>query len=512
MLKLEISKKNYWKYLLAIIAFGLVIRLLFPTGLTGSADVGHNYYAYQIYSGSYSPTAETVHYSSRIAYIYPVAFFYRLFGVSEFSSYLFSLLLSLSGILLIYALASFLFNRKVGITSAFLLSFYPLDVINATSMFPDLAHSFFMALAVLFFFLGRKEAMLWKKQAIFLFSGILIGIAYFMKTSGLLVFVFFIFFGFYELFFIKKGTLFSKRIDWSYILVVIGFGIMYALGLLHAYAVSGDPFLAEKQMEHAYTTSLKNLYNYRGLGLLSRLFFHLPYLMLTSLQFGFFFIFILIASGYYIFVDRKENTTIMLLWLYGILLYMNFGPTTLNLSNYIPLAAGTPRYLAILTFPSLILLANFISEKEEIIKRYLGPFIMAFLLITSISFIYINPEKDLRDNTKKAVGFLAKENIAKKPVYIDSASYESYIFFSSYAGIGNIREYIKGNYPYPGSSSIDFSKIKDSYVIIDWAVLGSIPKNYEWKLPEEISNPPKNWWLVKEIKNAKGNAYIYHIP
>lgn len=510
MLKLEITKENYWKYLIAIIAFGLVIRLLFPTGLTGSADIGHNYYAYQIYSGSYSPTAETVHYSTRIAYIYPVAFFYRLFGISEFSSYLFSLLLSLSGIVLIYALASFLFGRKVGITSAFLLSFYPLDVINATSMFPDLAHSFFMGLAVLFFFLGRKKAM-WKKQAMFLLSGIFIGMAYLMKTSGLLVFFFLMCFGIYELFFIKKGIRFQKRIDWSYILIIAGFGIMYIAGLLHAYAVSGDPFLAEKQLEHAYTISLKNLYNYEGLGLVSRLFFHLPYLMLTNFQFGFFFIFMLIASGYYIFVSRKENTTIMLLWIYGILLYMNFGPTTLNLSNYIPLAAGSPRYLAILTYPALILIASFISEKEGIIKKYLGPFIVIFLLVTSIGFIYINPEKALRDNTKKAAGFLAKENIAKKPVYTDSASYESYMFFSGYAGIGNIKEYIKGNYPYPGSSSIDFSKIKDSYVIIDWAVLSSIPENYEWELPEEIKNPPKNWKLVMETRNAKGNAYIYYV-
>jgi len=96
---------------------------------------------------------------------------------------------------------------------------------------------------------------------------------------------------------------------------------------------------------------------------------------------------------------------------------------------------------------------------------------------------------------------------------MDEASYYSYIFFSSYKNRDKIKQYMKGSYPYSGSKTlVEFSQIKDAYILIDWDVLNHIPKNYGWVLPEEIKNPPRNWKLVHEIKNPKGDALIYYAP
>ncbi|MBI2658436.1 glycosyltransferase family 39 protein [Candidatus Woesearchaeota archaeon] len=508
---LEIKDKNYWKFLAGILVFALFLRLFFPTGLLGSADVSHDKYAYQIVSGTYSPTEADVHYSTRITYIYPVAFFYRIFGVSEFSSYLFSLITSLLGILLVYWLGSFLLGREVGLIAAFLLSFYPLDVINSTAMLPDIPHSFFMGIAVLAFLVGRRASAGWRKSALYVSSGISAGIAYYMKTSGLLVFIFMAAFGLYELFFLKRKMPFIRRIEWGYMLILAGFMVVFFAAMLHNYSVSGNPFLTESQFEHEYSTAMKNLYDYSGARLFERLFFHFPYLVLTNFQFGFFFIFILMASGYYVFFKRTEGTTTVLLWLYGMFLYINFGPTTFNLGNYIPLAAGSPRYLAVLSFPAVLILASFLSEKDKIIKKYLAPFAVIFLLLTSLGFIYLNPDRGSRSNAKEALDFLSKQGKSGIVVYVDGASYPSYAFLSGYKSTENIKIYLDGNYPYKGSSSINFSEVKNAYIIIDWQVLNSIPKNYGWSFPEEIIKQQKGWKLLKEIKNTKGNAYIYYV-
>ena len=143
--------------LILIIAFGIALRLAFDIGVISSGDLGHITYSYKASTGNFRLSAEDTQTASRIAFIYPVAFFYRIFGVNEFSAYAYSLILSIGSIILIYLLGKLFFGEKVGLISAFLLSFYPLNVNYSTRAYPDLAQAFFMGLAVYLFFLGEKN-------------------------------------------------------------------------------------------------------------------------------------------------------------------------------------------------------------------------------------------------------------------------------------------------------------------------------------------------------------------
>ena len=512
----EVTENNCWKFLIVILAFALFLRLYFQSGIIGSGDVFHTIYAHQIVNGSYHPTPQDVHYSTRIAFIYPMAFFFKIFGVNEASSYLFSLITSLLGIPLIYFLGTFFFDRKIGILSAFLLSFYPLDVINASAALPDIPHSFFMGVSILLFFVGRNQALTFKKVFSYLACGICIGIAYYMKTSALLVFVFLLFFGLYELLIIKRNLKFIKRFEWNYLFVFLGFVIAYLLGLALIYHASGDPFLSEKQFDNAYTISQEKLYNYNsGIKLLGRLFLHFPFMMLTNYNFGLFFALVFASSFFYLYLTAKgksikKNLFIVILWLYSMLAYINFGPTALSFSNYLLLPA-TPRYLTVLTYPSLLLAATFISEKK--FSKYAKASIF-ILLLTSLLLIGFYPDRNLRINTKKAHDFFSSENKLNITIYMDAPSYYSYEFYSGYMDLENVALYIRGNEQGGTGSTIlaNLSQVKDSYVLIDWSMINSIPKNYLWVFPDEIKNPPKSWKMLREIKNPSGNAYIFYAP
>ena len=154
-----------------------------------SDDLAYSKFAINIDEGIDPDSSQTL--ATRLGIIYVTALSYKLFGINDFSSVLFALLTSVGSIILIFYFGKLLFNEKTGLIAAFLLSFFPLEVVYATKLFTDLPSAFFMALGV-YLFLYSEIKSKFKFGLGYFLSGIFIGIGYFIREGVLLIALFFI--------------------------------------------------------------------------------------------------------------------------------------------------------------------------------------------------------------------------------------------------------------------------------------------------------------------------------
>ena len=157
-------KEKQLFYLIVIIAFAIIVRLIFGFFSLGSMSMGIASRAYQISQGG-SLDFQSL-YSFRFALLYPVALLFKIFGINLFSLSFYPFFCSMATIVVVFFLGKILFNEYVGVIAAFLLSFYPLNVVAGTSLYPDGPMAFFMSLSILLYVIGenttsRKKAILW---------------------------------------------------------------------------------------------------------------------------------------------------------------------------------------------------------------------------------------------------------------------------------------------------------------------------------------------------------------
>ena len=469
--------KKTFIWLTGIVLFAIILRLTFFSGIGASDDLTYTRYAYEASQNSYSFPAN--HHGTRLGLIYPVGFLYNMFGVNEFSSNIFVFLVSIAGIVLLFYFGKIFFNEKVGLTAAFLLSFFPLDVVFATKLLSDFPSAFFLGLSVFFFLLGEKSLDKIKARLSYLLSGISIGIAYTIRETTLLLLLFFL-----------AYVIFYKKIKVNYGLIFIGFVIIFAIETGVFYLNTGDLLYRSHSHSAAYESVLENAGPFRGTFPSS--LFHYPYILLTGNNLGFFYIFVFLVSIYFVVMKRKQTYPFML-WLWILLSYLSFG--TSSLTQYVPFP-GAARYLAIVTIPALLLLAVFLTEKELIIKKVFMPSILALLFISSLGFLYLG-KGDNVGSLKDIQPYIAQLD---KPVYTDGRSksvleysfqYEPKVILKAFS----IRE---GG----GAEAINLSGIKDAYIIINKELIQGVMdahKFISYDVPEEVYNPPENWKIIKEI-------------
>lgn len=474
---------NTMLILFLIVLFGLFLRLVFFSGIGPSDDLGYSQYAANAYKGA-TPGSLT-YLGVRIGIVYATYASYSLFGISDFSSVLFVLLASMAGIILIFYFGKLLFNEKVGLIASFLLSFFPLDVVYSTKLLSDLPSAFFVALGVYIFLYSELRSRLKYGIGCFL-AGIFIGIGYLIRESALLIALFFI-----------AYILYKRRIKREYFLVPLGVLLVFSIESLVFLSLTGDPlFRAVSSNQFLLKTSVA--YNHFGrldfpLGLL-----HYPWLFLTNDLLSFFYIFIFVAMGYSI-IYRKREAYSMLFWIMPLVLYLSFGSA--SLTQYMPFRA-VDRYLAIVTIPALLLLAFFLAEKDNLIRKAIMPLALILLLLTSIGTIYLREDRNILGNLKSIYPDL--EKLGKK-IYIDSRSLQALDYISGYKSTLDA-------YEYPD----DINAIKDSYVVINSDMIKRLRDSagntdFFTDFPIEIDYPPEKWTKVKEVGKGEKKISIYYI-
>ena len=477
-MKQKIIGKTY-VLLLLIVLFGLFLRLIFFSGMGISDSLVYSKTANDINTGKGIDPNSTLTLSTRMGLIYPTALSYRLFGINDFSSVIFVLLTSISSIILIFYFGKLLFNEKIGLIAAFLMSFFPLDVVHATKLGSDIPSAFFMALGAYVFLYGEMKHKT-KYGLDYMFSGILIGIGYMIRESALLIALFFI-----------AYIIYKRRIKREYFLVPLGVLIIFIIEAFIFFSLTDDP-LFRTHASQQYLAEAVVTHNYFGrldfpTGLL-----HYPWLFLTNNLLVYFYAFVLIALVY-ISINKKKEAYITLIWLMPLLLYLSFGSA--SLTQYIPFRA-VDRYTSIVTVPAILLLAFLLSEKKPMVKK-LTPLFLILLLLISIVTVYLREDRNLLASLRQAYPELKNLD---KTIYIDSRSIQALNYISGFKNLLDLKEFPE-----------NFNVIKDSYVMINKRMIRNLKEaNKNLKFPEEIENIPKEWGTIREIGNIENDKIIIY--
>lgn len=500
--------------LFLILLFALSLRLYFFMGYINAHDLDEGIYIEiikSIYKGTYNldkyknlpksfiaNPAETFQF--RPVLLYPIAFLWFLFGVSDFTSTLYPLMCSLGSIVVIYYIGKLLFNDKVGLLAAFLLSIYPLDIFFATRIMCDLVVGFFISSSI-FFFLKAERKKIIKKQNLllrydyYIFSGILLGLAYLVKTTALILIPFFIIY-----------IIFKRKFELKYAYLFFGFFIIFSIAVLYYFIQTGHPLLNLEIPRSAYidskygesTVITKNFigdkikYSYDD----GEPFFYLKSIFYNFRRFpevyffGYFYYFIFIAIISLLLL-KKKDTYFLLFWFLFLFLYLELGPVGIKFDsknfsiNYLMLFKRE-RFLNILSVPMMLILSySFLKLRKEFLLL-----ILCFLFLTSIYFVYKGREYfltgmySIREVAKYLNGF------PNTDVYTDNTAALMIQYYSSYKRDDKIKFY---DYNNP-------DQIKDAFVIVG----GSRGVELSNTVVEEsykkiMSNYNESWKLVKVI-------------
>lgn len=469
--------KNTKLTLFLIVMFGLSLRLLFFTGMGISDPLVYSKAANDINLGKGIDPLSTITLSTRLGIIYATAFSYKIFGINDFSSVFFVLLTSVAGIILIYYFGKLLFNEKTGLTAAFLLSFFPLDVVYSTQLISDISSAFFMSLGVYAFLYGeiKNKTSYWS----YLLSGLFIGIGYLIRESVLLIALFFI-----------AYIIYKKKIKPQYFMVPLGILIVASLEMMIFTNMTGNPFFrfteSQKYLYESYV-----IHNYFGRLDFPRGLFHYPWMFLTNNLVSVFYTLTFASAAYFIFSKKKETYS-LLIWLLPVLLYLSFGSS--SLTNYTPfLAMG--RYTTITTIPAMLLSAYFLRQSGFVKSRSLISYALVTLLVASTAIVYFHGARDQLASLRELNAAIPK---LQKTVYLDERSIKSLDYLSKYEGNQKLNVYPR-----------DMSKISNAYVVINREMIRNVREaNPTMVFPAEIENPPSGWQLIMEL-GAKEKISVY---
>jgi len=466
--------------LFLIVLFGLFLRLIFFSGMGISDSLVYSKTANDINEGKGIDPESTLTLSTRIGLIYATAFSYNLFGINDFSSVLFVLMTSIGNIILIFYFGKLLFDEKIGLVAAFLLSFFPLDVVYATKLVSDMPSAFFMALGVYLFLHSEMKKM--RYGVGYFLAGISIGLGYLIRETALLIALFFVVYIAYK-----------RRIRKEYFLVPLGVLIIFIIESLIFLSLTGDPFYRIHASQQ-YLADAVAKHNYFGRLDFPTGLFHYPWLFLTNSLLAPFYIFIFISMLYSL-VQKKKETSAILLWLIPLILYLSFGSA--SLTQYIPFRA-VDRYTSIVIVPGILLLSFLLSEKKPMVKK-LTPLFLILLLLISIVTVYLREDRNLLASLRQAYPYLETLDGA---IYIDARSIYALNYISGFKNNVDLNEFPE-----------IFDEVEGSHVVINKHMIRNLREaNPKIKFPQEIENIPKEWKTVKEIGNTEnGKIIIYQV-
>jgi len=495
--------------LILILVFALFLRLYFFSGFQLTDDPVYCYYANKVLDGEFyfgndiegmvlmriDPIM-----TCRLVQIYQTAISFYLFGINSYSIAIYPLLASLGSIIVIFYLGKIIFNEKIGLLSAFLLSIFPLNIAYATWSMPDVPIAFYCALSALLFIKAdrikpQKFKQIDKRKILFLLSGIIIGISYLHKVSGAVILLVLVALMLYN-------TAKKRKIDYDYIYLFIGLGIILLIEGIFYYLNNGDFFTRYNVLTTRYRfweTSINSDFTYYP-----RNMFYLnddwsvnwtdPY----HAHYGLFYFFI-IGSMIYIFVKKRKKALIPLFWFLISFLYLEFGSS--SITSYLPLVKNW-RYLTVLTISGLLCLSYFmfkiLKNKNHVkARKIIFSSILVFLIITSVFYTY--HRKQLLDATtydmKETYEFT--KNYPGKTIYCDYHTLRQLLFYYEYENDENIKFLL---------SVESESELKDSFVVLNGSRGPELYYTGKYELDEftnKIQIPPPNWELVKVISGPK---------
>jgi len=490
------------------------IRLYFFIGLNFADDTWYVFLANQILEGNFH--AGDIG-GLRLMMIFPLALSFKFFGISNASAVLYPFLCSLGTIGIAYAIGKLLFDLRTAHLAIILMTVYPLNVIYATWIMPDVPVDFFLGLSVLLFLSAYKMrfSLAFKRKRLLLWlSGLFIGVAYLANVRSLVVFFALGPWAIVWLFKEKGNKVRLRRTFFSLVLIVAGFlAIIAAEGLYH-WKKSGDIFLSYKKVAEYYTD--KNGFLREGvnnsLNFYPQLMFNrdsrLHFLGLNRpLIYGlYFYLFLLSILGLIYF--REHKAFIPLWWFVAIFAYLQFG--SMSLKEYIPIHR-LDRHLTVVTIPMVLCCAAFLSRMlperlwpPRLFSRIKTIFVVSLILFFGCTSVFF---------TKRIANDMRAASYDMKAIYRFFKDRPSATIYGDPGVLSHLHFYFKFQNMERRRNLLTSSLIEpNSYVILN-GTRGFIENpNLMKLLPKFGKDPESSWTLIKVIEGPKVGIYASYDP
>ena len=363
----SLPDKKAFLILFILLVFALLIRIFFFTGHVFSDDAYYSKLSFNFLHGNFPGNYSGYPiFLLRINEIVLTALSFKLFGFNENASIIFPFLFSLLSIVLIFFLTKeFTKNNKIALLAAFLLSFFPTDIIFASINFADLQNAFFITLGIFLLFKANNK----KKIYLAVLSGLSFFISIQFKENIYYTFILLVILSIYLY---QK----EKKLN-PYILICIGAIISnFILEGIVYYFIYGDFLYRVHIMQKNYIYSYYDFFPYKIVGLHVKDFNFWNTLAVHYLHdikniflrrfYQFLPLFALIAS---IFFFKKNKYKILIFWFIGILLELFF--LTTSFTSFKPLDLTRSWYVFIYLSPVLILSAAFLFEMKKSVRTTL---------------------------------------------------------------------------------------------------------------------------------------------
>ncbi|MGB5529735.1 MAG: glycosyltransferase family 39 protein, partial [Ignavibacteriaceae bacterium] len=356
------------------------MRFYFQTGHVFSDDAYYSYLSYTMLNGNF--TADYLGYPVfplRFAFIGLTSLSMEIFGITESATLIFPFIFSVLNIVLTYKLSRlFTENYRVALFAAFLMAFFPTDVIFSTIAFPDLINVFFINLGI--YFLLKSY---FQKKNYWAFIG---GISFFLSmqfkeniynTSILLIILF--------TYFLAQRRQLNPQLFIGLLFIATNF-----LTEGFAYLLLHNDFLDRiTETNINYNYSYYDFFPYTAQELstsknyLRNLFDQIFLINAKSIFFRRFYLFLPIVAAIQAYSGlRKKEHTLLVYWFVGtVILLIGF---TTSFIEYKPLDLSRSWYIYPVLMPMIILAATFINRFSGLIRNgliviyVLGSLIMCF--------------------------------------------------------------------------------------------------------------------------------------
>ena len=162
----------------AIVAGGFLLRILLYTGLSVGDDVFYQLQAIaHALDGMWPP--EPYHWQTRLGMTLPTAAVIRVAGVGHWPMVVLPLVASTAGIYVTYRMALEIVDRPTALLATVFQACYPLELIYATHLFPDVPVGLLTTLSLWFWIRGLRH----DRPADYLAAGLYFGLGYLCRET-----------------------------------------------------------------------------------------------------------------------------------------------------------------------------------------------------------------------------------------------------------------------------------------------------------------------------------------
>jgi hypothetical protein len=385
--------------LLVILLLGLSLRLWAFTGIFGADDVAIANVAKDLLEHGFS--VPEGHYAQRLGLVFPLALIFKLFGTGDWQFAVLPMAASMGAIVLAYATGRLIISQQTGLIAAWLLAIFPLDIFNASMLFPDAIMGTCLALAYYLALRAENATHPWLPAFV---AGLLIGLGWLVKVEAPIL-----------LPVLAVYWFLNPARRWQIVLFA-GTGALLVLGAEGAiyYLLANDPLRGIHAAINQGGGVLNVEYSATQLWIFPKAWF------VTAYDFGLHY-YLLFAAMVWVILNKRKECYVLLAWVLMMLLWLEFGGNPF--AAHYSVKSHLARYCLTITVPSVILISGMISHLWDSGRFRIATFLVGTATATGLFLMVFNAlGSDGIKATKLGLDYAVAHNTF--PLYLDKKSYD----------------------------------------------------------------------------------------